>query len=220
MAEKEPRARSMLVELRPHILWDGIKLLAPLMIPAAYVVLQKIRGLGWDWFVFGGLFMLAAAAYLMDGRPKLGGSQTIRIPESMPIASPTKPTASSYPERQEVRISVGKEITPQFLLGLYATQTSVQAGKVSEIYIGKWIHVSGVVTDVQEFNDLDGDLTMVHLHIQGDQPKKRSALVLSVFRRPWAERALMLTRGANVNIFGQIKETSWKWLDLDHCELE
>jgi len=57
--------------------WDAVKRLgapiAGLMISAAYVILQKAEHLGWDWVVFGVLFVLSASALsalvFVTGRP-------------------------------------------------------------------------------------------------------------------------------------------------------
>jgi len=144
---------------------------------------------------------------LSEGKETIVGSAR---PEGTPAAL----------KQDEPRISVGKEVTPQFLLDLYKNNTSAQAGKLAEIYVGKWIHVSGIVKDVQKLDLGKGDYAMVHLYVPGSQSNKRAVTAILLFRTQWSERALMLPSGARVKVVGQIKETSWKWLDLENCEFE
>jgi hypothetical protein len=54
MGKEHSQIRELAKEIRPHFLWDIIKEVAKLLlVPAAYVLLQKVRQATWDWWVFG-----------------------------------------------------------------------------------------------------------------------------------------------------------------------
>jgi hypothetical protein len=46
------------------------------------------------------------------------------------------------------------DVSPEYLMSLYADHTSMQAQKLIEPYIGKWIKVSGPLDDVTDYKDL------------------------------------------------------------------
>jgi len=62
--EHVQQLRNIAREIRPNALWDLIK---TLFVPAGYVVLEKARQAAWDWWVFGGLFLLSGCV-LFSGR--------------------------------------------------------------------------------------------------------------------------------------------------------
>jgi hypothetical protein len=63
----ENRFEKLATEIRPHFLWDIIKEVAKAMLlPAAYVLVQKVREVAWDWWFFGGLLVLSIAVLLVD----------------------------------------------------------------------------------------------------------------------------------------------------------
>lgn len=59
-------------ELRGHAKWD---LLKALMFTVLYPLLQKARHLSWDWWVFGGLFIVSFAVLVLFERQKRPQSQ-------------------------------------------------------------------------------------------------------------------------------------------------
>jgi hypothetical protein len=57
------RLRKLITELRPHAIWELLRWIGPLvgaaMISALAVLVQKIRHVSFDWFLFGGMFSLS-----------------------------------------------------------------------------------------------------------------------------------------------------------------
>ncbi len=202
VAEKESRLRTILIELRSHILWDAIKLLAVLMIPTAYVVLQKFRRLNWDWFVFGGLFVLSAIVFLIDrfSRPRVSKSK--KMPELIAQA----------PAVPDKRIFVGERITPKYLRDLFKDQTTVQAERVFEPFKGKWIRVWGTISDIHAHPPRSVQVLIY------EEPQAFSGLSLS-FNWEWNERLSIIARGEKIEAVGRIKSAHVNSLFLDDCEL-
>jgi hypothetical protein len=96
---------------------------------------------------------------------------------------------------------------PEDLAGIYDKKTEVQGARAAEIYLGKWIQVSGKVTDVSADHTVliksDGDGMTVFLRF----PRKES------------DRLQILPRGHFLKVNGQIKRITPNWVMLENCEL-
>jgi hypothetical protein len=55
-------------ELRSHAKWEVVRVVGALMFAGAYPLLQKFRHLEWDWWVFGGLFVVSFVLLIISGR--------------------------------------------------------------------------------------------------------------------------------------------------------
>jgi hypothetical protein len=150
--------------------------------------------------------------------------------ETRPVSTPTGESAesplplaapNSQPKLQEERIFVGAEITPVFLACLYRTHTSVQANKLASIYLSKWMHVSGSVSDVRAdmWGEKDREV-LVHLFHQEKKGDKKPVMILFRFEEKWRERVLMLKQGQKIDAFGRITDIDWRSVVLKQCELE
>jgi len=65
-------------DIRGNAKWDAIKLVAGVVIAAAYLLLQKIRHLEYDWWVAGGLFALSIILFFYAGRTRKAGGQQLQ----------------------------------------------------------------------------------------------------------------------------------------------
>src|SRR5579863_6187510 len=90
-------------------------------------------------------------------RPSLASPAALqRMP--LPVFSPPPPVLPVLVPPLEEKIFVGPDITPQFLTDIARNHTYIQASKMLEIYIGKWMKVSGVISNVSQISTT---LTMV-----------------------------------------------------------
>jgi hypothetical protein len=130
--------------------------------------------------------------------------------------TPTTRTASAFltkvpSPQQEGRVFLGPDITAKFLSNFYREHTTMQANKMVEIYIGKWIKTSGSVRNV---GDLDSYGILVFLEHIGFEPK-----FTLVFDKKWVDRLSVLRPGNPINVIGKIYEIHSGGARLVDCEL-
>ena len=85
-------------DIKGHLKWDVIKLVAGVAITAAYVLLQKIRHLEYDWWVAGGLFVasiilifLATRTTKAVGQQQLQSTSSSNAPNTAVAVNPGQP---------------------------------------------------------------------------------------------------------------------------------
>jgi hypothetical protein len=141
--------------------------------------------------VLAGVLHLLAARTRRDPSPtRTEVFEEIRPPATSP---PTLATQDS-----KGRIFVGPDITPQFLSSLLTGHTEVQAEKLLDIYIGKWIRLSGDLSHVGKFEY--GSSTVMF----SSQPLMGTPTIVMQFGKAWTERLSVLRLGNNINIIGRI----------------
>lgn len=91
----------------------------------------------WSTWAFGGVLVLAGFLHFAASRTAL------------------RPRLSSIIERPKLvdangknRVFLGPDITPEFLAAHFDEHTHLQAEKMVEIYLGKWMRAAGVVRNV------------------------------------------------------------------------
>lgn len=100
--------------------------------------------------------------------------------------------------------------TPSFLTQLSAGHTSIQAGKLLEPYLGKWIKVPSVtIRNIKE--------TRPSEHLVFGNSKDGTSLALW-FGAKWAERIVILRGGSEIAIIGKITSAEQD-LCLESCEI-
>jgi hypothetical protein len=107
------------------------------------------------------------------------------------------------------------DVNPQYLTDFFREHTDIQAKKLLEAFIGKWMRVSGPVGDVYA-ND-ENNATVYF-----NPPTYGRTRVLMYFndKATIDDRLRVLKKGDRVTVIGQI---DWAWpqqLELDNCELE
>lgn len=125
---------------------------------------------------------------------------------SLPQKTPTTPQAE--PAHRE---TINR--TPRELLSFYTPErTQLEANRLMQPFIGEWIEVSGVVSDVGH-GAPDGDQMAVILKSDNDQIECR-------FSRTWTAKLDRLAKGESIKIIGKISPTqNGSQLYLLECEL-
>jgi len=131
----------------------------------------------------------------------------------------TTPTPISLPDIQKrsaeripaERIMVPDNITPDYLSGFYDQHIEVQADKLAEIYIGKWIRVSGPMRDVWEGDD--GMLALMRISDGNNMS------IGMRFDMKWKDRLSVLSKNTTITVLGQIARIQLGQLNLHNCEL-
>ena len=113
-----------------------------------------------------------------------------------------KPASTS---KNEGRVFV--PIAPKEITAIYDGKTEAQGDQAAAIYIGKWLQVSGKVSDVSSD-------CKVQLQSEGDNP-----ILFLRFPREEFDRLQILPRGHFLTANGQIKYFSGNYILLINCEL-
>ena len=117
-------------------------------------------------------------------------------------------SVNSEADRIEDRIFV--DVAPSYLSGLLKDRLDIQGRKLVEPYIGKWLSLTGAVTDVYF------DSVMMHL-----DPIKAidSILLLLHFDIKWKDRIHTLRENQQISVIGKIKTIREFDITMVHCEL-
>jgi hypothetical protein len=103
--------------------------------------------------------------------------------------------------------------TPEQLMAFYDGHTSAQGDRLAEPYKDNWIRGHGTVSDVWE-SSIEATVMIMALT---DKPLK---VVLARFEKPFARPVLLLHKGAEVQVVGQVASVSATKVELVNCELE
>jgi hypothetical protein len=127
------------------------------------------------------------------------------------------PVSGSLPSNPiEGRIFVGPSITPEYLLGLFEGHTSIQARKLIEPFIGKWLKISGNLDEVMSPSPNIAQVTFSDRGFQG-----KLASVYMYFRtKALIDRLATMRRGDSVVVIGEIRNVNSSHVELEDCELE
>jgi hypothetical protein len=129
-----------------------------------------------------------------------------------------RPQAIAQPQPQATsaeRIIV--DVEPQYLIKLFDAHTDVQAKKLVEAYIGKWLVVSGEVVNV-----IGGeDEWSVFIKLHPNDPKDFNTYIVGMYFREkkWIDRIAVLRRGDKITAVGQIEAVDVFSIRLNNCEL-
>jgi len=107
------------------------------------------------------------------------------------------------------------DATPQYLTGFFQEHTDMQAKKLLEAFIGKWMRVEGPVGDVYA-----SDESNATVHFNPPTYGRTKILMHFNDRAAIGDRLSVLKKGDRITVIGQI---DWAWpraLELDNCELE
>lgn len=122
---------------------------------------------------------------------------------------------------REQRIFVSRQVEPYDLCRLYKGHTDIQAKKLLEPYIGKWMHIVGSISDMtfQERIPTDEIWITAVAPIKKDE-KNAPTIFLRFDHQQWAERILTMKVGHKVKAIGKVESAeSWN-VSFIGCELE
>jgi hypothetical protein len=123
-------------------------------------------------------------------------------------ATPNQKLLATLAEPAE-RIFVPIEVDAAFLQRLYKTNTKVQADRLMQSYIGKWMRFSGTVSDVTTDEGYKYPIAAMVLD-------DRSGTYMHLdFTTEWRERVSMLPKDSRVRAIGRINTQN----TMNECEL-
>ncbi len=176
------------------------------------------------WFVVF-MFILAVMAFHRpkEQRKAISVFMPPSSPLSPPLPSPSlSPITQTVQEKVDIEQEIPKEkefvdVTPQYLQGLRRQKniSSVQIDRILAPYIGKWIKVTGVVTEVYR--------STLWLRVSYE-PKKLgeehyNVMVMLVIPEKERERFHLPELNKTISAIGQINAVSPHEVELENCEL-
>jgi len=152
------------------------------------------------------------ASMVKDYLEKESGLRSNAIAPSVAPKIPvenSRTTPALAPQNVAGRDYVPTDVTPKFLCSLVEGQTSMLAQKIVEVYIGKWMMVSGTV-----FNTHERTLS-VGVTLDSDDGK----LVYLTFENTWLEQISVLRKGNRISVVGKISEIEHPGVSMESCEI-
>jgi len=107
------------------------------------------------------------------------------------------------------------DVTPEYLMGLFDKHTSIQAEKLVEAFIGKWIRLSGPLGDVMPGGGDSVAVVFTHERFQ-----HRGVMMFFNNRATIENQLRVLRKGDQITVIGQIQRVFSASLELKNCELE
>ena len=101
--------------------------------------------------------------------------------------------------------------TPGDLVQTWRDNTAFQASKLSEIYMGTWMAISGSVYNVKNAF-APGEMRVTVDSLPG------VTMVICTFPKGWEQHCAVLRKGDRVNILGKGSEIDSHTVPLEECE--
>jgi hypothetical protein len=134
-------------------------------------------------------------------------------------ATRTRATSRESAPTSEPEERMVVDVTPAYLVGFFNDHTSIQARKLTEPYIGKWLRVSGALSDVLR-SHIDQPVSQVTFEKGSPFDENYEWFtVYMYFDRTWDDRLAVLRRGTTITVLGQLERVSGVEVHLEHCEL-
>jgi len=123
--------------------------------------------------------------------------------ETAPQAA-AKTTTAVVPPNERMVV----DVTPEYLTSFFEKHTSIQATKLVEDYIGKWIKVAGPLGDVYPNQ------------VTFERTSRFGPTVFMYFdMNIWKDRLAVLRRSRRIEVLGQLERVSAMEVHLKNCEL-
>lgn len=117
---------------------------------------------------------------------------------------------------QSGRIFVPKDVTMDSLMGLYRGHTNLQGEKLTHVYLGKWLRVDGILTNLSSYQDGSYSVFMVR---KGKPKNQHDSVPTLIFDPEWGDRLATIPVGGNISVIGKISKIQKYSVWLENCEL-
>ena len=125
-------------------------------------------------------------------------------------------------DKEVPRIYLGKDVTPKFLSDMHRKNTTIQADKLSEDYVGKWLRISGRVGDISLLDFHKGPQIYVTVYLPRKAKTREEFDMVQLYfdNAKWGDRVNSLGRGHEINAIGKVAHIDFLGVRLEDCELE
>ena len=124
-------------------------------------------------------------------------------------ASPQRAAIVSY--QQPGRIFLDE--APWFLMQFFREHTTIQAKKLVDPYLGKWVRPLNVA--IYNINEI---VSGGH-RISATSDDEEGIFITLRFGKDWDERISILRRNGKLTIIGQLTDVGTRELELENCEI-
>jgi hypothetical protein len=147
------------------------------------------------------------------------------VPPTSSSPNPSQPPVASSsvaPSSPETAKRVFTDVDPHDLVVLYSKYSSAQADELTKSYIGKWITVTGRVSDVtRETSRFEPASVRLSIYIEAPNKEPDTYVVVAAFQdQASIDRALILRKNESVTISGQIKSVIQPGIVLENSEFK
>jgi hypothetical protein len=175
-----------------------------------------------DWLTFIGSDLFRTILVILGlGLISLAMVRGSRRQASQPPVNtlPQAEPKTSVEDPREERVFVGPGVTPEYLFGLYEGKTDMQAQKAADLFLGKWMPISGPLRNIGAWHEA-GSYCQVTVEL-GDAPIFFMKSLYLYFRdKRWVDRLSVLAAGDLISVHGRIDRISRFEIQLQDCELE
>jgi len=105
--------------------------------------------------------------------------------------------------------------SPQELTDFFRNFIDVQAQKLIEPFLGKWLKIVGPVTDASHYKD---SFWQVFIYVE-DKHSSFGIQISLLFADTWTERLSLITHGTTISTIGRINKVGKTGIELHACEL-
>jgi hypothetical protein len=119
--------------------------------------------------------------------------------------------SEAVPAAKGERIFVNEKVTPDYLQDFFRDHTAMQAENLLKPFVGKWMKVSGSITNVTGFS------SGVTLAVR--ESNKGLIGLFLYFGTEWIDHLAILRRGDEVHAIGKITKVDSLVVVLEDCEL-
>lgn len=163
-----------------------------------------------DWGLIAlALFILATVIFIVVQLGWIGAPSAPAIPARLPfVERRTEPLLGNV--KIQERIFVGESITIEHLTDFFADHTAIQAMKLTEVFIGKWMRIAGAIDEVVPTRPG---------HAQVSFRDIRDPYLFLYFEDQWIERLAIMKPGDKLEAIGRISKIDRLAVSLENCEL-
>jgi hypothetical protein len=102
------------------------------------------------------------------------------------------------------------------MVTLFKDKTSIQRRSIAKPYLGRWLKVEGLISDIDARDNGEG--CSLSLHWTAPDNNLAPSIHLR-FDEEWKQTVLSLNTDMSVMCIGRIASIDHWWLQLEYCEL-
>lgn len=108
------------------------------------------------------------------------------------------------------------DATPAEMQGVFKEHTTIQAHKLVEPHLGKWVRLTGSLRDVSKWHGTFAQVTLDDYNVMSDV----TVFMYFTDKEVVDGRLAALNRGVEMTIVGKVERISASHVDLTECEIE
>jgi putative nucleic acid binding protein len=103
-------------------------------------------------------------------------------------------------------------LSPSELIRVFDGRTTAQGDELASVYLGKWIEISGVISDISTYRGFKSTTASVFL-------TDTKPYIFLLFEEQWLNRLKALQAGDKIKAFGQIQSVDRASIRIENSEI-